>query len=83
MLYGAGTDAGELIGAASLAGHDVNALLDDYSALFPDIASSDVRDRMFSVGTVQRIVPEVVFQIDGLSPLHLQRRLIPPTQDTP
>ncbi len=83
LLYGAGGSARELIGAASLAGHDVKVLLDDYSALFPDLESSNVRDRMFSVGTVQRIVPEVVFQIDGLSPLHLQRRLIPPTQDAP
>ena len=83
LLHGAGRNAGELIGAASLAGHDVNALLEDYSALFPDVASSNVRDKMFSVGTVRRIVPEVMFQIDGLSPLHLERRLIPPTQESP
>ena len=83
LLQGAGSSSGELIDAASLSGQDVNALLEDYSALFPDLESRNVRDRIFSVGTVQRIVPEVMFQIDGLSPLHLERRLTPPTQDSP
>ncbi len=83
LLYGADVNAGELIGAASLSGHDVNALLDGYSGLFPELKSSNVRDRLLSVGTVPRIVPEVTFQIDGLSPLHLERRLIPPIQDAP
>jgi hypothetical protein len=83
LLQGAGSNSGELIDAASLSGQDVNALLEGYSALFPDLESRNVRDRIFSVGTVQRIVPEVMFQIDGLSPLHLERRLTPPTQDSP
>ena len=83
LLQGAGSSSGELIDAASLSGQDVNALLEDYSALFPDLESRNMRDRIFSVGTVQRIVPEVMFQIDGLSPLHLERRLTPPTQDSP
>jgi len=83
LLYGANANAGELIGAASLSGDDVNALLDGYSNLFPGLKSSNVRDRLLSVGTVPRIVPEVTFQIDGLSPLHLERRLIPPIQDAP
>ncbi len=48
-----------------------------------DLASGELREQMFSIGTVPRIVPEVVFQIDGLSPVHLERRLIPPTQDAP
>ena len=83
LLQGAGSNSVELIDAASLSGQDVNALLEDYSALFPDLESRNVRDKIFSVGTVQRIVPEVMFQIDGLSPLHLERRLTPPTQDSP
>ncbi len=83
LLHGAGSDTGDLIDAASQVGHDVNALLEHYSIMFPDLASGELRERMFSVGTVPRIVPEVVFQIDGLSPLHLERRLIPPTQDAP
>jgi hypothetical protein len=83
LLYGANGNAGELIGAASLSGHDVNALLDGYSGSFSGLNSSKVRDRLLSVGTVPRIVPEVTFQIDGLSPLHLERRLIPPTEDAP
>jgi hypothetical protein len=83
LLHGADSDTGTLIGAASVTGNNVNALLDDYSGRFPGLGGSHMRDRMLPVGTVPRIVPEVMFQIDGLSPLPLERRLIPPTEDAP
>lgn len=83
LLHDAGNDARELITIASRSGHDINALLEEYSALLPDLEGSNVPDRMFPMGTVRRIVPEVMFQIDGLSPLHLERRLVPPAQDAP